>query len=639
MAKLLFLGASVSQRPALQHARSAGHVVVACDADPEAVGFELCDVAEAVDFSDVEAVTAVAVREGVDGLLAVCTDRAVVPAATVAARLGLPGIGVDVAQAMTHKPTMRARLREGGVPQPQHVVLARGGDVSEARAVPLPAVLKPADSGGQRGLYLIERRRDLESHLADTLLASRSGEAMLEEFVDGLEVNTLFVVRDGEPRLLTVSDRLRPPGLGFGVGWIHSYPSSLPPAVLREVEAVASEAIRCLGLRDGIAFPQLIAAGERVVLVEAAARIAAGQMADLVRHATGIELYDIAIAQALGHAVSDELVTPRFTRPVAIRFLTASPGLLPTGRVAGIGGLEHVRSAPGVLDAGLYFGIGTEIGPLRVDADRRGYVIATGSSAGEALERATRAAGKLTIETEGAVPPPARPRHPWGRVRLLAAVAAACAAVAAVAAFMFDGPAKPPRALVSATRADTTLSPACRCPFDAAHITFRLLTRRETIVDIVNASGRRIVALVPQRLLGPGIERLTWRGRTQHGARAPDGRYHPDVLFPSLHRSFVLPESIAVDSDRPRIDNARFVDGRTALVVRYHFGEPARAALVVDGRRVLLTRSPSLQGELRWVEPGRRGTYRLALAAIDPAGNRSSRSLGSFRVARSSYPT
>ena len=136
MAKLLFMGASVSQLPAIRHARLAGHVIVACDADAGAVGFELCHVREVVDFSDVDAVTAVAAREQVDGILAVCTDRAVVPAAMVAARLGLPGVAVDVARAMTHKPTMRARLREGGVPQPEHVVLTRDSR-ADARRVSL----------------------------------------------------------------------------------------------------------------------------------------------------------------------------------------------------------------------------------------------------------------------------------------------------------------------------------------------------------------------------------------------------------------------------------------------------------------------------------------------------------------------
>lgn len=109
MARLLFLGASVSQLPAIRYAREAGHCVIACDGDPAAVAFPYSDVAANVDFTDLELVAALADRERVEGILAICTDRAVVPAAVLAERLGLPGIGADNARAMTHKPTICAR--------------------------------------------------------------------------------------------------------------------------------------------------------------------------------------------------------------------------------------------------------------------------------------------------------------------------------------------------------------------------------------------------------------------------------------------------------------------------------------------------------------------------------------------------
>ena len=90
---------------------------------------------------------------------------------------------------------------------------------------------------------------------------------MLEEYVDGIELNGILVVRDGEPTLVTLSDRLRPPGLGFGVGWIHLTPRRSTTAVLGPTRAtVAFAAVRALGLRDGIAFPQLIADGGDVRL-------------------------------------------------------------------------------------------------------------------------------------------------------------------------------------------------------------------------------------------------------------------------------------------------------------------------------------------------------------------------------------
>jgi|SRR5579884_321886 len=539
MPRLLFLGASVSQLPAIRYARAAGHTVVACDGDADAVAFPYCDLAEVVDFSDVDGVAEVAARRRVDGILAVCTDRAVVPAAAVAERVGLPGIGVETARAMTHKPTMRARLAACHVPQPAHAVLT--ADVREWPAgIARPAVVKPADSGGQRGLFLIERAGELARQLPDALAASRTGEAMLEEYVEGTEVNALFAVRRGEPATLVVSDRLRPAGVGFGVGWIHTYPSALPADTLAEIERISGDAIRCLGLRDGIAFAQLIAGGGRVVLVEIAARIAAGQMADLVRHATGIELFEIAIRQAVGDEVPDELVTPRFHRPVAIRFLTAAPGVLPLGTVRSVAGLDRVLAAPGVLDAGLYFGPGTTIGPLRVDADRRGYVIATGGSAGEALDLASAAALRLEVDVGEPAPAPARRR----RTRVLAPVVATAIAAAVVAFVALGGRAD---ALVTATRSTVSFSPLCRCPRSSVLVAFHLDERARLAVDIVGGTGRFVAQLLGRTTHAPGTLHLRWNGRTSRGTRAADGTYFAAVAFPDLHRTVRLPEEIVVE--------------------------------------------------------------------------------------------
>jgi biotin carboxylase len=411
VATLLFLGASVSQLPAIRHARHAGHRIVAVDGDPAAVAFADADVAETVDFADVAAVCEVAHRHRVNGVLAVSSDRAVVPAAAVADALGLPSIGPRVARSMTDKLAMRARLRDAGLRQPRFAAVREGDAATDAVArVGLPAVLKPADSGGQRGVFLIHTPGDLEGRLPETLAHSRSGRAILEEFLPGDELNCLLVVRGGEPTLVTLSDRLRPEGPGFGVGWAHVYPSMQPAQRLDEARAIAFAAVRTLGLRDGIAFPQLLAGSDGLVrVVEIAARIPAGQMADLVRLGTGVDLYDVAIAQALGRPVSDELVTPSFELPVAIRFLTARPGVLPVGVVAAIGGLDEIRRADGVLAADLYFDVGHRIRPLQVDADRLGYVAATGRDPADALAHADLAARRVDVRTIDALAPVATP--------------------------------------------------------------------------------------------------------------------------------------------------------------------------------------------------------------------------------------
>jgi biotin carboxylase len=399
---VLFVGAGRHQRRAISRARELGLRTVAVDRNPEALGLDEADSGHVLDFREIAAVTEIGRREAVDGVLTVSADRAVPVVAAVAEALGLPGIGTETAHRMTHKVAMRRTLAEAGLPQPRFAAARTLHEAhAAADAVRFPAVLKPADSGGQRGVFMLETFDDVERHLHAALAESPTHEAILESYEEGLELNGLVIARAGRVELLTLSDRLRPPGVGFGVGWIHVYPSTLYGDTLAEAERVAVQAVRALGLRDGIAFPQLIVDEHGSVnVVEVAARIPGGQMSDLALHAVGVDLVEIALRQALGEDVSDELVRPRRQQPLAIRFLTAEPGPLPVGTVRDVTGLERVLAFPGVVQADVFLEKGEEVRPVRLDGDRRGYVIAVGETSLEALERAEAACKLLEVDVE-----------------------------------------------------------------------------------------------------------------------------------------------------------------------------------------------------------------------------------------------
>ena len=73
---------------------------------------------------------------------------------------------------------------------------------------------------------------------------------------------------------------------------------------------------------------------------------------------------------------------------------------MPTGLVTAIGPLDSVLAAPGIVQADTYLEVGETIRPVRLDADRRGYVIATADTSVEALQRAEDAARLLEVTVE-----------------------------------------------------------------------------------------------------------------------------------------------------------------------------------------------------------------------------------------------
>jgi biotin carboxylase len=398
---VLFVGAGRHQRRGIARVKELGARVVAVDRNPEAPGLADADASEVVDFADADAATEVGRRHAVDGVMTFAADSAVPIVATVAEQLGLAGIGSETAHRATNKIAMRRAFAEHGVPQPEFAAVRT---FSEARAaaesVGLPAVLKPADSAGQRGLFRVDSLDELDAALPMTLAASPSQEAVLERFHEGLEVNTLLVAVHGDVRLVTASDRIRPDGAGFGVALAHLYPSTIFSDALEEVERVAIAAVHAIGLKDGVAYPQLLVSGSQVLAIEIAARIPAGQMDQVPRYGAGVDLVEVALQQALGQQVPTELVRPRFSQPLAISFLTAEPGPLPTGTVRRVSGLDQVLAAAGVVAGEVFLSDGDVIRPVQVDGDRRGYVIALGDTNLQALERAESAARLLEVEVE-----------------------------------------------------------------------------------------------------------------------------------------------------------------------------------------------------------------------------------------------
>ncbi len=399
MKTVLVVGAGRFQRAIIRRARELGFRVVAIDGNPDAPGLRLADVPRVVDFTSPDALLGQVRELGIEGVLTVQAERLVPVVASLAEALGLPGIGADTAHLLTNKLAMRARLAEAGIPQPRFATVRTEAEARRAAAdIGFPAVLKPADSAGQAGLARIESADDAEAHLAAAVAASPAGEAVLEEYVEGTEMNGIVVVQDGEVLATVLCDRLRPPGRGFGVSWLHVYPPTVEGDRRAEAARVAADTVRALGLETGIGFPQLIATPEGgLAVIECAARIG-GMMAEHLRDALGIDLLEVALRLALGERVSEEHVRPRFERPVAIRFLTAQPGTLTPGRVTRVGSLDEVLASPGVLDAEVFSVVGETIRPVTVISDRRGYVIATGVTREEAIARADAAAALVDLE-------------------------------------------------------------------------------------------------------------------------------------------------------------------------------------------------------------------------------------------------
>ena len=222
----------------------------------------------------------------------------------------------------------------------------------------------------------------------------------------------------------------------------------------------------------------------------------------------------------------------------------------------------------------------------------------------------------------------------WPQLLIVLALLGATAAAFAVTERL-----KLERSPITGTRVDRIFSPVCECARDVASISF-VLRRKETVtLSLLDENGRSVSTIVQKRREPAGRVTYMWDGRDRFDHVVPEGRYRPRVQLERNGRTIVLPNPIRVDTTAPRITLVRVEprvfspdsDGRRdRIVATYTIDEPARATMLVDGRRRVLGKFSRQRGSLTWFghflgDPARPGTYEIRLRAIDRAGNRSMR--------------
>ena len=386
--RLLVLGAGPAQLGLLRAARERDVFVIACDRDPQALGFEYADRRAIVSAEDEAAITALGKAEVADGIIAPGIDWPVAIAARVAERIGIRHpLPSDVAALCVSKLRQRGRLDEHQVPQPSWSLTTTASE-----DLPVPCVVKPPDRQGQKGLTLVRERADLAEAIAFAVSESRSDVALVEELVEGPEVTVNAFSVGGELVPLTVTDRHTADPPAFGVALAHAWPSDVPH--WEDAVGVVRAAAAALGITDGPTYTQVRFGPDGPKVIEMAARLGGGHDAELCQVALGYDLNGLALTAALGE---EPQVTPDATEETpggaCVRFLVPPEGLLAT-----VSGIDEAGQVDGVVEARVYRRPGHQFGRFERGADRAGFVLAKGDSKADALARADRAAALIRFE-------------------------------------------------------------------------------------------------------------------------------------------------------------------------------------------------------------------------------------------------
>ena len=71
-----------------------------------------------------------------------------------------------------------------------------------------PVVVKPSDASSQKGFSVCRDETELETGYRKALNYSDNKSIIIEQYMEGLEIDILYYVDDGVPHLISISDNL-----------------------------------------------------------------------------------------------------------------------------------------------------------------------------------------------------------------------------------------------------------------------------------------------------------------------------------------------------------------------------------------------------------------------------------------------
>lgn len=393
--KIMILGASILQLPAIEKAKEMGLEVIAVDMNPDAEGFKVPGVIkEVISTIDTPAIIEAARRHRIDGIMTLATDMPMRSVASVAKEMGLTGIDEGTALRATNKAEMRKALKAYNVPVPRFFTVSDESEYNEVvKQFSVPFIVKPVDSSGSRGIFEVADITDqnmVRKAYDYCKPYSKTGDVIVEEYMSGPEVSVETLSIDGTCHVLQITDKLTT-GAPHYVEMGHSQPTRHSKEIAKKISETAIAANKAIGIKNGPSHTEIIITGEGPKIVEIGARLGGDCITThLVPLSTGVDMVECNIRIAMGEKPD---ISCKYNRGSAIRYLSTENGV-----IKNIKGLDAAKKTDGVVQVSIVHNVGDRVDGIKSSGDRVGFVIAQGRNAAEAIKNAESALSTIKVE-------------------------------------------------------------------------------------------------------------------------------------------------------------------------------------------------------------------------------------------------
>ena len=305
--KIMVLGGGSSQIELIKECVRQGHYTILADIDENAPGRHFASAFEKASTFDIEAVIKAAEKNRIDAVLTAGTDQPVLTSASAAEKLRLPQfLDRYTALSVTNKKVMKKIFSRNGIASSNFRIVNKYFKDSDLEGLKPPYVIKPFDSQGQRGVFMLDTVSAIREMYDITASFSRKDNILVEEYYDSDEITVSGWVRNGDVYIFTVTDRVTFQNLPtIGVCSSHIFPSAYTDSFRQTVIDTTVSITEVFGIKNGPIYFQYLIGSRGLIVNEIACRLGGAYEDEFIPLLTGIDLRKLLIKGSLGYKITD----------------------------------------------------------------------------------------------------------------------------------------------------------------------------------------------------------------------------------------------------------------------------------------------------------------------------------------------
>lgn len=292
--------------PVIDAAHQLDLHVITCDYLPDNIAHKYSDEYHNVSIIDKEAVLQLARELKIDGIMSFAVDPGVVTAAYVQEQMGLPSFGpYESVCILQDKARFRDFLRKHHFNCPwSYGFDSVESALAAAEQFIYPAIVKPTDAAGSKGVTRVNVSSDLKSALMSAMQNSLNGSIIVEEFIEkqGETTGSDSFVVDGVFEFFSFDNQyFDADSPNPYAPSAHCWPSSMPPEKQKELKSELQRLITLLEMKSSVFNIEARLGGDgKVYIMEVSPRGGGNRLSEVLQMATGAPLIENAVRSCVG---------------------------------------------------------------------------------------------------------------------------------------------------------------------------------------------------------------------------------------------------------------------------------------------------------------------------------------------------